>query len=88
MDDAFIVAFEEFGHGGGEEGLIGFSDEVFGGALEELGVGAIGKDDDSLLVFHPEHDVREGLEESEGDLTGLEFLGEFGKAGIGCLHTE
>lgn len=82
-DDFLVIAAKELGHGGREKGGVGFSDEIFRGPLQELGVGSIGKDDFARLILDPEHDVGQSLEETQSNLAGLEAGREIIEAGLG-----
>lgn len=77
--DAGVVGEEDPGDFGREDFCVGFSDKGGGRAGHEVSEGLVDVDEVVFLVLDPEEDIREGLEEGEGDLARTEGRHEFGE---------
>ena len=86
FQDSLIVCFEELSHGGWEERFVSFANEIIGCSLQQLGICTICKNDDTLFIFYPKHNIGEGFEEPKSNLARLEFSREFCEARIGLSH--
>lgn len=78
-EDGVVVLEEDASELGGKVIAIGTANGIFGLGIDDFTEGVVHKDVTVLRVFDPEHDIGQGLEQAEGDLSGLEVVRELGK---------